>query len=195
MEHHVAEYLLGVFVVVAELRAAIVVGKSEDAVDTLGSGLSVDAVHYLLDDAVDASHCGDDPELVADAYLPVGTHIAAKCRFLAFESRAGSGAVVAVDGYVGVVELTLEVGLDVVVVEEMALGYGVARVTDGKSVFDDVFALGDVAQGKFMTRGNVAYERDVARAFDADHSALGQRVDGYGHIVGGIDFEKILHEF
>ena len=41
----------------------------------------------------------------------------------------------AVDGYVGVVELTLEVGLDVVMVEEMALGYGVARVTDGKSVF------------------------------------------------------------
>ena len=65
----------------------------------------------------------------------------------------------------------------------------------GNPYFDDVFALGDVAQGKFMTRRNVAYERDVARAFDADHCAPGQRVDGYGHIVGGIDFEKILHEF
>ena len=60
-------------------------GEVEDAVDALElaceslAGLLDD----LLDDAVDATYGGDDPDLVADAYLSVGALVALEGELLA----------------------------------------------------------------------------------------------------------------
>ena len=72
---HVGEDRPRVLVVVAELGAAVVVGEGHDGVDRAFTpcDLASELLCELLTDAVDTAHCRDDPYLVADTHLPVGT--------------------------------------------------------------------------------------------------------------------------
>ena len=61
---HVAKDLLRVLVVIAQLRAAVVMGEGEDVIR---AGLLTQTLGTFLDDTVDATYRRDDPYLVTDS--------------------------------------------------------------------------------------------------------------------------------
>ena len=190
MEHHVAEYLLRVLVVVAELRASVVVGEGEDAVDSFSAGLGVEAVYDLLCDSVDASYGRDYPQFVAYAGLSVRAQITFKSAFSAFADAFLHGTTLDA----GIVELSFEVGLYVVVVKKRSLSDVVAGMADREAVFDDVFILLDVGEGELVTCRNIRFQGEGHSL----HIHVGSRLkgrDGYRHVVGRIDLDIIFHVF
>ena len=56
---------------------------------------------------------------------------------------------------VGVVELTFEIGLDVVMVKERTACHCMARMSDRETVFNHVLTIGYVAEGEFMSGRDV----------------------------------------
>ena len=75
-------------------------GERKNSVHTLSLGLGVHTVNNLLDDAIDTSHSGKHPNLIADTHLTVRAHIATECGFLAIEGCARCRAVMILNGYV-----------------------------------------------------------------------------------------------
>ena len=65
---HIAQDFLRVLMIVAQLRAAVVMGKSEDVIR---AGLLTQTLGTFLDDAVHATDGRDDPHFVTDTYLSV----------------------------------------------------------------------------------------------------------------------------
>ena len=191
VKNHVAKHFLGVFVVLAELGATIVVREVEDAIDRTqvagkgGTGL----LDNLLDDAVDATDGWDDPHLVADTDLTVST-------FEALEGILFAAWLLLLQTLeldAAVVERALQVGLDVLVVEETAALDGVTGMANRETVLDDVLALGKVLEGTFMSCRYVGDESHLV-ALDVERRALGQRNQGNEDIVGRIDLDKLLHK-
>ena len=82
MVHHVGEHLAGVFVVAAQLGAAVIVREGDDSVDVSvrGGNLLLETADYLFADAVHATDRRDDPYLVADSHLAVCTAVALEDR-------------------------------------------------------------------------------------------------------------------
>ncbi len=74
MMHHVGEDGAGILVVRPKLGAAVIVRESDDRIDTplLSGDFRLEALHDGLADPVHTTHVGNDPDLVADAHLPVG---------------------------------------------------------------------------------------------------------------------------
>ena len=136
MMHHVAEYLSGILMIASELRAAIVVSKCHDIVDTLTSCLFLRASAIRFYDAVDTPHGGDYPHLVAYAGLAVGAQIAFEGTLLAVAGRTTSVGFLYRD--IRIVECAGEIGGDCLMVEKCTLGHSVAHMADRESVFHHI---------------------------------------------------------
>lgn len=161
----------------------------EDTVDTaevvIQFGLG--ALDDLLDDAIDTAYGRDDPDFVTDADLTIGTHVTLEGELLGW-LLAGE----ALETDIAVVERAGKVGLDILMIEVRTLADSVTCMTDGESVFDDVFALCKIAKGTLMTGRNIGDECNFV-TFNIDDSTLAQWLDSDNDIIGGIDFEELLH--
>ena len=77
MVHHVCKDIPCVFMVSAELRAAVIMRKGNDLFDRrILFKLLLEKLLDVLGNAVYASYCRDDPEFVADTGLAVLPFIA-----------------------------------------------------------------------------------------------------------------------
>ena len=142
-------------------------GETEDTVNTFSTCFGVQAFDNLFHYTIDAANGGYYPYFISDTYLSVRAHIALECHFLTLVGSAGGGYMIILYVYVGVVELTFKVGLDVVMVKESTTSHGMTRMSDGETVFNNIFTLGNVAEGEFVTCGDVTYQSDIFAA-DAD---------------------------
>ena len=191
MMYHVAQDLLGVLVVLAQLRAAKVMGEVEDAVDAFNLVTTKGCTSLfddLLDDAVDTTYGRDDPDFVADAYLAIRTHIALEgelfTRWLIF--------LQSLDVDVAVVKRAGKVGLDILVIEIGTLLDGVTSMADGEAVLDDVLAFGKVLECALVTCGNVGNKGNLLTV-NIDNCTFLQRLECYENVVGRIDFQELFH--
>lgn len=174
--------------VISKLGAAVVVRETEDAVDTFSTGLRIKAIYNLLDDTVDTAYSGYYPNFISYTGLAVRTEIA-------FESTFATFAMTFLDWFplhVGIVELTFEIGLDVMVVEERAESNVMLGMSDGETILDDVLTLPDVLECKLMPC------RDVGNQGENDPiyiylMTLLQRADSHSNIVGRVDFNIFFH--
>ena len=184
VKHHVAQDFLGILVVVAQLGATIVMRVGHDGIHAATAGLFAQVFSQLVGNAVYAAHSGDDPYLVADTYITVFAAIAFEGQFPVCNVQAGVYRIV------GVVQQAGQVGLDIVFVHPVTLLPGFACMSDGVSVFDDVFAFSQIFQCKFMSGGYVFVQCDVLSVHRDGFAGL-QRQDGYRNVVGRIDFQVL----
>lgn len=191
MMYHVAQNLLGVLVVFAQLRAAEVMGEVEDAVDAFNlvtTKGSTSLFDNLFDDTVDATYGRDDPDLVADAYLAIGTNIALEgellTRWFIF--------LQSLDVDVAVVKRSGKVGLDILVIEIGTLLDGVTSMANGEAVLDDVLTFGKVLECALVTCGYVGNKGNLLTV-NIDNCTFLQRLECYENVVGRIDFQELFH--
>ena len=153
MQHDVAQNLPRVLMIVGKLRTAVVmmprmqlhVGSGQLA----GSHLLLHDAHDAFSNTVHATNRRHHPHLITDAYLTVAALIAAERAVLA------SYLQLLANGFVSVGERTLQIGLQVMLVHPLASLQVFASMADGVAVFDDVGALGGVADEHFVTCGRV----------------------------------------
>ena len=172
-----------IFVVVAELRTAVVVREGHDGVHVLAVSLAPQSLGQLAHNAVDASHGRDYPYLVANPDVAVLALITLESQTLVRRRDVDQLRVVAV------FEQAVEVGFDVVLVHPLAFGLGLAGMTDRITVFDHIFALGQILERKLVTGRHVRHKRHLG---PVDHERLAglQVFDGNGHIVVRINLNK-----
>ena len=84
MLYHVAQYLTGIFVVIAELRTTVIVRERNNSVDPFTVCFFTKLLGQLIDNSVYATDCRDNPYLVTYTHLAVFTTIP-------FESKAFIG--------------------------------------------------------------------------------------------------------
>ena len=189
VEHDVAEHLAGVLMVLAQLRAAIVVVPGMHGVDALASGLCLEGGSQAFGDAVHASHSRHYPYLVADAHLAVLAHISVEgLALMGYCQRLVHGMV-----FVG--QRAREVGLQVVLVHPFSGLQVMHGMSDRIAVFDDVVASGGVSDEHFVTHRCVLPQGNDG-AIDVDLFALGEITQAHHHTVGGVDFNKrrLIHD-
>ena len=149
--HHIGQDGPGVFVVVPQLRAAVVVREGYDGIhrthlaghflpETAGDGLA---------DPVHASHRGDDPDLVAHAHLAVLTDEAAEGAALPCRRNIRRNRIP------GIVQQAFQVGFDTGMVYRRTGRDVPGHVTDGGTVFDDVLPFPQIFQQDFVSAGKV----------------------------------------
>jgi len=159
-------------------------GEGVQAVDRTSDKVLVIA-HEGFSAVVDAADRGDDPDLVADggaAVLAAVAHESLRC------SR-GQGVHI---GMVAVLDLTGEVGLDVVGVHPGA-GHGVGGgMADGEAVLDDVFALFDGGNGHLVALGDILHSGNGG-VLNGNSGALGDGVQGDNHVILGVDLNGDRH--
>ena len=182
VQHHVAQYLLRVLVVIAQLRAAVVVGEGHDGVHALSARLLLQQRGQLIGYAVHAAYGGDYPYLVAYAHLAIGAAVT-------LEGQLPLGNVECYGVWlVGVVEQSREVGAHMVLVYPVALLHSLDGMSYGVAILDDVLTLGKVLQRHLMSCWDILVYVD-GDAIYSDLLACLERFYGHGHIVGRIDLE------
>ena len=182
--NHIAEDLLRVLVVVAELRAAVVMRESEDIVR---AGLLTQTLCTFLDDTVHATYGRDDPHFVADTYLSVFAAVP-------HERTSFVGDIEHhILRMILVAEQACEVGLDIVLVHPTAGFLRLACMTDGETVLDDVLAFGQVFDGYLMSGRHVLKDCYLL-AVHLNNRTCGLRLYCYYHIVRRVDFQNIRHK-
>ena len=181
MMDHVGEDATGVFMVVAKLGAAVVVGECDDGVDgTFATGdFGLETADNLLADAVDAAHGGDDPYLVADAHLTVAT---AETHERAADRRRGDFHQ---RGVVTIVQKAFQIGFYAGMVDLRAGRRIACQMPYREPVFNYVFSLTRVLEKDLMTAGDVFQEGDTKDIF-----AFGKVLQGDGYIVVGVDLDE-----
>ena len=181
VEHHVAQYLSGILVVVAQLRAAIVVRIGHDGIHTFTAGLGTQGFGQLAGNSVHTAYGRYNPDFVAYAGVAIPASVT-------FEGQLAVGDVqIGLDGGIGIFQQPGQVGSDVVLVHPVALLACLAGMPDGVAVFDDVLSTGQVFQRKLVAGRDVFVQRN-ALSFDVYLLACRQGKDGYGNIVCRIDF-------
>ena len=184
MEHHVAQYLFGVLVVVTQLGATIVVRIGHDGIYTFAARFGTQGFGQLVGNAVHAAHGRDDPDFIAYAHVAV---LAA----VALEGQVPVGNVqVCLYRMVGVFQQAGQIGLYVVFVHPVALSAGFAGMPDGVSVFDDVFTFGQILQCEFMTGRDIFVQGNFLSVYIYFFTCR-QRCNGYRYIVCRIDFQEL----
>ena len=180
---HVAEDFLGVLVVIAELRAPVVMGEGEDVVRAC---LLTETLGTFLDDAIHATHGRDDPHFVADTHLSVFASVA--------HERASLVGDVEDDlfGVVLIGEQPREVRFDVVLVHPRAGFLRLFRMTNRETVLDDVLALSEIGDGYFVSGRHVLQNGDLLTVHFNNRTG-GLRLYCYHHIIRRIDFKNIGH--
>jgi hypothetical protein len=183
MMNHVGKHGAGVLVVRTELRATVIVRESHDCINRAltAADFVAESANQLLANAVYAAHGGNNPYLVAYAYLPVGAAETAERALL-----TGFGYFYEGRG-VTIVKQTFEVGLDAAMVDHCACLCGTGNMPDREAVLDDVLSFGKVAQDNLVSAGDVAEEFNALYGL----SCL-QVLQGYGHVVVGI-YLYVLH--
>ncbi len=91
-----------------------------------------------------------------------------------------------------VVQLTTEIGLDVVVIEQSTFCYVVDSVSDRKAVFYDHLSRLDVMES-YLVSGHHVSNQFECRAVDVNDVAGLHSFDGYGDIVCRVDFNCLFH--
>ena len=165
VETDVAQYLAGVFVVLGELRAAVVVMPGPDGVDVASTGFLHQAVGKVFSNAVDAADGGHNPYLVTHADVTILANITLKGSVFVFDCKWF------VDRLIRVFERSAEVGLEIVLIDPVTGLHVLTGMTDGVAVLDNVFAFFDVGDEYFVTCRSVLIQRDLL-AVDGDDVAL-----------------------
>ena len=178
MMNHVAKDLLRVLMVIAQLGATVVVRKSEYIVR---SSLLTQTLGAFLDDAVHATHGRNNPHLVADSHLAVFAAEAHERTPLVGNIENNLFRVILVR------EQSRKVGLDVVLVHPRTGFLRLTRVTDRKSVLDDVLALGKVFDGYLVACRHI-FQHGYLRPVHFDNCSCGLWLNSHNHIVRRIDF-------
>ena len=135
--------------------------------------------HQLLRHVIDASHRGDDPDLIPDRGPSVLTQKALeRLRLHAPDHR--------MRGMIAVLHLTGQVRGRIVGVHPLSRGNPAQRVSDGKTIFDNIFAFADVLQGNLMALRDVLGRRDRQAVYRENRPGL-HRLQRYRHIIGRMD--------
>ena len=137
--------------VIAELGAAVWMAVGVNAVDVFRLKL----LGCLFDgpsDAVDAADSWDNPHFVADACRAVGTLVAEK--FVGLVRR--QFLTVGLFRFISIMQQITELALDVMRMDPGADRNVLFGRADGKSVFDDVLALGNRSNGDFVACRNIS---------------------------------------
>ncbi len=182
MAHHIGKHAAGVFVVTAELGAAVVVGEGDDGVDAAGCCLlRFKPRYYLLADAVHAAHRGDNPYLVADSDLPVSAAetLEGRCTPFPFLLVFGNNypnfslfvpvfAGFWERGYrnfrhrfVFIFQKAGEIRLDAGMIDPAARRSVFGNVPYGIAVLDYVVAFSEIDQSELMPLGHILQEGDA----------------------------------
>ena len=139
-------------------------------------------LYDILSDAIDTAHRRDHPQFVPHADKSVGAAITLEgsigmrcCLFLWLN----------VD--VVVVQLSTQIGLDVVVIEQCSFCNVVDSMTDGETVFHDHLSRLDVMES-YLVSGHYVSNQFECRAVDVNDVAGLQCFDGYGDIVCRVDY-------
>ena len=112
--------------------------------------------HEALCDAVYTAHRRHHPYLVTHAHVAVLTYIAFKGAILFPDGKFF------VDRLVCIFECAREVGLQVVLIHPVTSFQCLTGMTDGITVFDDVFALGRVLNQDLMSSRRVLVDGDLS---------------------------------
>ena len=183
METDVAEYLAGVLVVAGELGTTVVVMPGMDGVDALAAGLLLEKLHQFLGDAVHATYGRNHPNLVSHTDLAILADIA-------LEGAVFLGDVEGlIDWIVCIFQRAGEVGLEVVLVDPLALFQVFLGMTDRVSILDDVRSFRCVLDEHLVTSRCVLQECN-GLAVHLDGLALLHRAQANHYRVGRVDFDK-----
>ena len=186
MMYHVAQHFLGIFVVFAQLRATIIMRESHDSIYAFALGFGTQAFGNLINDTIHTTHGRDDPNFVTDTYVAILAHITFESQTLIGSSHFFQLRIV------GIFQQTGQVGLDIFVAHP-GTGYSIFDgMTNGITIFDNIFALGKVFQSKFMT-GRDIFLQHYFLTFHVYHSTFFQFGNGNSHVVGGINFQMRNH--
>ena len=154
METDVAQHLAGVLVVARELRATKVMVPGVDGVNTLAACFLLQKLNELLCNTVYATHGRDYPNLVACSHFAVLTHIT-------LEGSALIGDVqLFLHRIVGVLQSTGKIGLEIVLVNPLALLQVFLCVTDRVAVLDDVLSFGSIIDEHLVTGRSILQKGD-----------------------------------
>ena len=159
--------------------------ESDDGIDTplLPGDFRLEAFHDRLADTVHAAHVGDDPDLVAHAYLPVSPAEALEGPLDGCIGNVHQGRLVAI------FQQALQVGLDAGVVHHGTGGRIARHVPDRETVLDDVLPGLEVPEDNLVPAGN------IHRQGHAFHDGpFGEVLKGDGDVVGGVDLD-VVHRF
>ena len=182
MMDHIGENRAGVLMVLSQLGTAVIVREGDDGVHAVIAGPAGDLFpetrHNLLADAVHAAHGGDYPYLVADAHLPVGPAEALEGTPLGSTGNLHQVRMVAV------IQQSLQVGFDAVMIHHRTGRSIPGDMADGKTIFDDIFPFPETVQHDFMAAGDVDKQR-----YAFHHLSFGKVLERNGHIVGRIDLD------
>ena len=181
MQHHVAQNLLRVLMVFAQLRTTVVMGESHDGIYPLAAvRLAAESVGQLVHDTVHAAHGRDNPNLVAYSHITVAAAVALERAMLHGDVR------VHLHRRVGIVQQSRQIGLDIFFAHPGTFGHVLHHVTDGVAVFYDIFSGTEILQCHLVSGRHVRAKRNSATVCLNGLSRT-KGSDGHRHIVGRID--------
>ncbi|SUI44814.1 Uncharacterised protein [Serratia marcescens] len=173
--------------ILPQLRAAERMAEQVNAVDPVRLRLLQKALLDLTGDAVDAADGRHDPQLVADPHFAAGPsvqlHLA--IRRLRRQRRELRLVTVAVQ--------IAQVGFDVLRMNVLPRRNGRERMADRLAVFDDVFALGDRAERKFVPARHRLRQLDD-RAFQLNALSGSQIAQRHRHVILLMNLYRTLHK-
>ena len=125
------------------------------AVDALAARLLAQLLGDSLGYAVDASHSGHNPHLIANAYFAILANVALECTILFLDVKRLVYRIVCI------FERASQIRLQIIFVHPFA-GLQVATgMADGVAVLDDVLALLHIAEQHFMASRHVLGQYDA----------------------------------
>ena len=184
VQHHVAQYFLGVFVVIAQLRTAVVVRECHDCIHAFAVCLAAQAFCQLVDNTVYATHRGDNPYFVAYSHIAVFAAVSFKCQVLVRNVQFHFGGVVRIFQQSG------KIGPDVVFVHPVALFLCGAGVSYGITVFNYIFAFRKIFQREFMSGGDILVQDDFLAVYYEFFTGR-KCCDSHCNVVSRVDFQVL----
>ena len=183
MQADVTEYLTCVLMVIAELRATIVMMPGMNCIDTLKSSFLNKQLGKFVRDTIDTTYSRHNPYLITYAYIAIGPFIAKKCavgkRYLQL----------LVNRRVCIFKSTLKVGFKVVLVYPFTSREVCCRMTYRVSIFYYVFSASRIFYKNLVAHRNVMFDCNVV-AVNGDYLTFTYRLKAYDNRVGRIDFDK-----
>ena len=180
--------MLRIRVILAKLRTAVVVGVNAYIVQVRAVALLLHALGNSLCLTIHATHRRNDPQLVADTHRVVLSQVTHHLQIVALRVVDLVALVI-----VGVLQVIVQVGLQVVRVDPTTHLDSGRCMADRITIFDDILTLGNGLDGKLVTTGNILLERNLSTV-DLNHFTRLQIIgNGYGHVIHGIDFQKSFH--
>ena len=154
MVDNICQCFLGVYMVVAKLRTAIVVLENLDPIDIGRIVLKLKPIGNLLSLTIYTSNGWNNPQFVADSGIAIGT-------FVPFECQLPLTVVQLIQFLVkGINQLTRQIGFQVVCMNMHPLFNQFNGMTYWCSVFNYIGIFIDLSQRNFMPHRNLLFQQE-----------------------------------